>query len=150
SKRRLVETGIQNSEYRTDKPMRVKFFKLVKERGLDLRFGAATVVTSFFFMAPLTALFLVLMYRVFMLRGLSQDKATELTFLFGFGTPIFFRTSHLNHNMFVMYAMFLSFFLMWVRPEMKFPVSAGRRFAAGLFAGITLATDYIGLVLMPV
>ena len=36
--------------------LRVQFFRLVKERDLDLRFGAATVVTSGFFMAPLTAL----------------------------------------------------------------------------------------------
>jgi hypothetical protein len=51
--------------------------------------------------------------------------------------------------MFVMYAMFLSFFLLWVRPEMEFPVSPQKRFVAGLFAGITVATDYIGLVTLP-
>src|SRR5262249_11865025 len=38
SKRKLTERGLVNSEYRTDKPNRVAFFRLVKERGLDLRF----------------------------------------------------------------------------------------------------------------
>ena len=40
--------------YRTDKPMRREFFRLVKEKGLDLRFGAATVITSAFFPCPKT------------------------------------------------------------------------------------------------
>lgn len=150
SKRKLAQQGVQNAEYRTDKPMRATFFRLVKERGLDLRFGAATVVTSVFFMAPITALFLVLMYRVFRVRGCRPDRATGLTFVFGFGTPVFFRTSVLNHNMFVMYAMFLSFVLLWVRPGMGHPVSTRKRLAAGLFGGITLATDYVGLVILPV
>jgi hypothetical protein len=149
SKRKLANDGVHNDEYRTEKPNRVKFFKLVKERGLDLRFGAATLITSAFFMAPLTALCLVLMYRVFTLRGVRPDRATELTFLFGFATPIFFRTSHLNHNMFVMYAMFVSFALLWVRPEMSFPVPLRNRLAAGLFGGMALASDYIGLVILP-
>src|SRR5262249_7822282 len=74
SKRKLAEAGVHNTEYRTDKPNRVKFFKLVRERGLDLRFGAATLITSAFFMAPLTALCLVLMYRVFTLRGVRPDQ----------------------------------------------------------------------------
>src|SRR5262249_53952194 len=122
---------------------------LVKERGLDLRFGAATVVTSVFFMAPLTALFLVLFHSVLMQRGLTQAQASSLSVLFGFGTPVFFRTSTLNHNMFVMYAFFISFVLLWVRPGMTFPLSLRNRLMAGFFGGIMLATDYMGIVTLP-
>jgi hypothetical protein len=116
SKSRLQSEGAAAAEYRTVKPMRRVFFQLVRERGLDLRFGAATVVTSVFFMAPATALFLVFFYGVLRRRGVDAAEATGLTFLLGFGTPLFFRTSTLNHNLFVMYAMFAAFVCLWTRP----------------------------------
>ena len=117
SKEKLAREGVKDAEYRIDKPNRVNFFRLVKERGLDLRFGAATFITTAFFMAPITALFLVFFYGV-LRRGLHACDG--LTFVLGFGTPLFFRTSVLNHNMFVMYAMFIAFALLWLPP-------AGRR-----------------------
>ena len=50
------------TEYRnTDHPNSQAFFAVVSQQGLTLRFGAATVVTSIFLMAPLSALFVVLM-----------------------------------------------------------------------------------------
>jgi hypothetical protein len=127
--------------------MQVRFFRLVKERGLDLRFGAATVVTSVFFMAPLTALFLVLIYRVLLSRGVTRDDATWLTFLLGFGTPLFYRASVLSHNTFVMFGMFISYLLL-ARHDGR-PVPLRDRLLAGFFGGITLATDYIGVMILP-
>ena len=149
SKARIIREGVRNDEYRIDKPNRQKFFQLVKERGLDLRFGAATVVTSVFFMAPLTAAFLVLFYNVLRRRGLDAPRATGLTFLLGLGTPLFFRTSTLNHNLFVMYGMFIAFVLLWLPPRSGGAASLGRRLAAGLFAGLTIATDYVGVIILP-
>ncbi len=137
------------AEDRTDKPLRRQFFQLVRERGLDLRFGAATVVTSAFFMAPLMALFLVYFYGVLQRRGVTSPLAVELTFLLGFGTPLFFRASTLNHNVFVMYAMFIAFMLLWASADAAGPAGTRRRLWAGFFAGLTLATDYVGIVLMP-
>lgn len=147
-KRTIAREGVRRTEYRIDKPLRQQFFELVKARGLDLRFGAATVVTSVFFMAPLTAGFLVCFFRVLRRRGLDVDHATVLTFLIGFGTPLFFRTSTLNHNMFVMFGMFASFVMLWRQPGVEV-VSGPRRAAAGVFAGMTLATDYIGVIILP-
>ena len=138
-----------DATYETHHKNRRKFFRQVRERGLDLRFGAATVVTSAFFMAPFSALAVVLMYHVLLLRGLARDRATCLALLFGFGTPIFFRSAHLNHNMFLMHAMFLAFFLLWARSEEAFRVSWRRRFAAGFLAGFCLAADYIGVIIIP-
>jgi hypothetical protein len=146
---KIAAEGVTDAEYRIDKPMRRDFFRLVKERGLDLRFGAATVVTSVFFMAPLTALFLVFFYRVLRLRGVDADHASGVSLLLGFGTPLFYRATVLGHNFFVMFAMFLAFFLLWVRPGLAFPVSTRNRFLAGFFAGVTLATDYVGVLILP-
>ncbi len=150
SKSVLATSGVADAEYRTDKPMRVEFFRLVKERGLDLRFGAATTITTVFFMAPITALFLVFFYGVLRQRGLDRDQATGLTFLLGFGTPIFFRTTGLNHNMFVLYFSFAAFALLWLRRDDGCPVSLRRRLLAGLCGGAVVATDYIGVVILPV
>jgi hypothetical protein len=149
SKTRLAREGPTDAEYRIDKPMRQAFFRLVKERGLDLRFGAATFVTSVFFMAPATAAFLVFFYGVLLRRGLGAPAATGLTLLLGFATPLFFRTSTLNHNMFVMYAMFVAFVLLWLPASGAAGWPVRRRLLAGLFAGITLATDYVGVIILP-
>ena len=143
SKDKIAREGVRPDQYRIDKPNRQKFFQLVKERGLDLRFGAATVVTSVFFMAPLTAGFLVFFYGVLRWRGLDPARSTGLTFLFGFGTPLFFRTSTLNHNQFVMFAMFIAFVMLWRGDSRR------TLFVSGLFAGITLATDYVGVITLP-
>lgn len=137
-----------DATYRTHHRNRRKFLKLVREKGLDLRFGGATVVTSAFFMAPCSALLLVLMYEVLRRRKLERGQATLLTFLFGFGTPIFFRTAHLNHNMFVMYAMFLAFVLLWLRPDNEAPIGRARQVGAGLLAGFCLAADYVGAIVI--
>lgn len=149
SKAKLAREGVRDAEYRTDKVNRVNFFRLVRARGLDLRFGAATFVTTAFLMAPATAFFLVYFYGVLRQRGLAENHATSLTLLFGFGTPLFYRATVLGHNMFVMYGIFASFVLLWVHPGGPFPVSRRRRFLAGVFAGVTLATDYIGVLIIP-
>ncbi len=149
SKARLQTAAAPSAEYRTDKPMRREFFQLVRDRGLDLRFGAATVVTSVFFMAPIGALFLVYFFGVLRARGVAATPALELTFLLGFGTPMFFRMSTLNHNMFVAYATFVCFALLWGSADQPAPAGTRRRLLAGFFAGVTLATDYVAVLLMP-
>lgn len=149
SKARIAREGLGHDEYRVDKPNRVQFFRLVKERGLDLRFGAATLITTVFFMAPITAAFLVYFYGILRARGMHAGDATGLTFLLGFGTPLFFRTSTLNHNLFVMYAMFLAFCLLWLGRDANGSLSPARRFWAGFFGGLTLATDYVGVIILP-
>lgn len=149
SKAKIAAEGVSNAEYRIDKPMRRDFFRLVKERGLDLRFGAATVITSVFFMAPLTAGFLVFFYQLLRQRGVDADSATALSLVLGFGTPLFYRATVLGHNMFVMFSMFFAFVLLWVGPGESFPVSRRNRFLAGVFGGLALATDYVGVLILP-
>lgn len=134
------------AEYRTHYPNRRAFFQIVTERGLDLRFGGAAVVTSAFFMAPASALAVVLMFQVLVLRGVGESRGLWLALLFAFGTPVFFRTAHLNHNMFLMYATFLAFYLLWSPGSEDDHVPPWRRAAAGALAGFCLAADYGGVV----
>ena len=124
---------------------RAKFLNIVKARGLDLRFGAATVVTSVFCMAPLSALFVVLMFGIMKKRGIPERRAAGLSLLFAFATPLFYRTAHLNHNVFLMMTVFLLYWLIWSEKEDQ-SLSAWRLIGAGLCAGLSLALDYAGAV----
>ncbi len=149
SKQRLASTGGAGiTEYRTsdEHPNRKAFFQLVQERGLELRFGGAAAVTTAFLMAPLSALFVAIMFGVLIRRGVARKTATVLAILFGFGTPIFFRTSALNHNMFLMWATFGSFLLIRTDRDAAEGVSLRNRLLAGLLAGFCLALDYAGVI----
>lgn len=145
-KRKLQSDGVPDTVYRTKHSNSILLLTKAKENGLSLRFGAVAVVTTVFLMAPLTAMIILLMFKILTERGLSSKQALWLSMLFGFGTPLFFRTGVLNHNMFVMYAVFLAFYLLWVRPEMEFPVSLKHSLGAGFLCGLALALDYSGVV----
>jgi hypothetical protein len=138
--------SLWGEDYRTDYPRRRAFFRLVKDHGLEWRFGAAAVATSVFLTAPLSAAFCLLLFRLLTMRGLPRRRAAWLTLLFGLGTPVFFRSAHLSHNLFVMYVTFPAFCALWVRPGMAFPVPATRRLLAGLLCGLGVAFDYSGVV----
>ena len=145
-KRKIQREGVPETIYRTRHTNSIKLLQKVKENGLSLRFGAATVVTSVFLMAPLSALTIVFMFHILCKRGQSSRQALWLSLLFGFGTPFFFRTGVLNHNMLIMYAVFLAFYLLWIRPGMDFPVSIKNRLIAGFLCGLGLSVDYSGVV----
>lgn len=148
SQERITEGHPPAGEYRTNKPNRRAFFELVTEQGLELRFGAAAFITTAFLMAPFTALAVLLMFGVLRQRGINERTAVWLSLLFGFGTPVFFRTLHLNHNMFLMYAVFPAFALLWLRRDETGFTTASTRFWAGALCGFTLAADYAGAVLI--
>ncbi len=146
-KKRLADpASAPSGDYRSEYPLSRQFFSKVTERGLALRFGAATFVTSVFLMAPLSALFVVLFFQLLCDRGLPSGRALWLALLFAFATPLFFRTAHLSNNMFVMYATFVAFWLLWPQVEAVGAVSTIRRITAGALAGFALACDYSGVV----
>lgn len=145
-KRKIQREGVKETVYRTKYTLSKMLLRAAQEKGLSLRFGGATVVTSVFLMAPLSALTIVFMFHILSKRGLRKEQSLWLSMLFGFGTPIFFRTGTLNHNMFLMYSVFVAFYLLWVRPGMQFPVSVKRRMAAGFLCGLGLAIDYSGVI----
>jgi hypothetical protein len=147
SKRKLREQGPEaiDTTYDTKYPLRREMFRKVKLAGLDLRFGASTAITSILLIAPLSALMAVLVYRVLAGRGLGRRRAVWLALLFAFGTPVFYRTAHLNHNMFLMEALFGAFLLLWPRSG-EVRLSTARRAGGGFLCGVAIALDYAGAV----
>lgn len=138
--------GEIGADYQTEYPNRAYFLQLVKQKGWHLRFGAATVVTSAFLMSPLAALFCVFIYTILRRRGVDRGFGLALVGLFAFGTPLFYRTAYLNHNVFLMMCTFTSFWLLWPQPQDALPIKPWRVAAAGFLAGYGVAIDYAGAV----
>lgn len=130
--------------YETPYPKRAEFFQRVRERGLDLRFGAATVVTSVFSMALFSAGLAVLIFGILERRGVEEKRALWLAFLFAFATPIFYRTAYLNHNLYLCATVFGCFLCVW--NDGGAPLSLARRLGGGFLAGLSLALDYAGVI----
>ncbi len=147
-KARAAAAPVVDDEYDTKYPMRRAFFKKVRERGLDLKFGAAAAITSVFLMAPLSALLVLLLFGALERRGVPRARATWLALLFAFGTPVLYRSALLNHNLFLTLTAFGSFLLMWPQDGARPPFPASRRFWAGFLASMCLALDYAGVIPM--
>ncbi len=146
--RRRANPG-QDREYDTEYVGRQEFFRKVQERGLAERFGLAAALTTTFVMAPLAAWCAVLVFSFLCARGVARGRALWLALLFTFGTPVFYRAVSLNHNFMLMLVTFGAFLVLWPQPPREGPLSARRRFAAGVLTGATLAFDYVGAVLIP-
>ncbi|MCY3004073.1 MAG: hypothetical protein NTV21_19930 [Planctomycetota bacterium] len=147
SKAKLADSGgVVDATYDTKYPLRQKMFRRVKEAGLDLRFGASTAITSAFLMAPLCAAFVVLMYSTLLARGIERKRAVWLAFLFAFATPVFYRSAHLNHNVFLMMVLFGAFLALWPRPGEGERLSTARRALGGFLCGMAISLDYAGFV----
>jgi hypothetical protein len=138
--------GARAAEYATDRPNRAAFFARVRDRGLLLRFAASAAITSLLVMAPLGAALVAAMHRVLEQRGVPSGRAIALALLFGFGTPLFYRSAHLVHNLFLLAATFAAFLLLWRAPGDARPHGAKRVFWAGVLAGACLALDYAGAI----
>jgi hypothetical protein len=136
----------RGAEYDTDRPNRAAFFATVRDRGLLLRFAASAALTSLLLMAPLGAALAAGMHALLERRGVAPDRATALALLFALGTPVFYRSAHLVHNMFLLAAVLGAFVLLWRAPGDAEPHGAKRAFWAGLLAGSCLALDYAGAI----
>jgi 4-amino-4-deoxy-L-arabinose transferase-like glycosyltransferase len=147
SKAQLAASGGEiDTSYDTKYPLRQAMFRKVKLAGLDLRFGASTAITSAFLMAPLSALLVVWMYATLVARKIAESRAAWLALLFAFATPVFYRSAHLNHNVFLMAALFGAFLLLWRKPGESEPLSVARRAGAGFLCGVAIALDYAGVI----
>lgn len=125
---------------------RVAFYEKVRERGLDVRLGAAAMITSCFFMAPFTALGVVVMFLLFERFGLSRNQSLWFSLLFAFGTPMFFRTATLSLNLVVALLGLFSFALLWWPEGRDLEMEPLRYFGAGFLAGWAVLTDYTGVI----
>lgn len=130
--------------YDDPRPLRRKFFKQVREQGLDVRFGLASGVIQLGYTAPLSALAVVVMRAVLLRMGFGAAASLGLALLYAFGTPIFFRTGFINQNLTVAHLALFSFACLY-RPDGESP---GPRalLAAGFLAGYGLFCDFSGLI----
>lgn len=133
-----------NADYQDHRPLRRKFFKQVREQGLDLRFGMASGIIQIGYTAPLSALAVVVMRTVLLRMGFGAAWALGLSLLYGFATPVFFRTGFISQNLAVAHLALFSFALIY-RPEGRCP-SPRSLVAAGFLAGYGLFCDYSGVI----
>ena len=138
--------GRVSAEYDDPRPNRQRFYRQVRERGLDLKFGVVSVVTAAFFMAPLTAFAGVVFYDLLRALRLGQRRAVFYAFLLVLGTPLFFRNGYLNHNQILGLAVFVAFVLLWQPRHRDVPPGQARLVAAGALGGFAVLCDYSAAV----
>jgi hypothetical protein len=143
-----AKTGAAPPEYDSPWPMARAFFQEAWRRGLDIKLGAGAMVMQVFCMAPFSAFVVVLMFGLMRRLVMPERTALLLALLFAFGTPFFFRTGTLNHNLLLGHFVFLGFLALW-NPGGWLEWSGGRRlFLAGAAAGAGVLMDYSGVVFM--
>ena len=100
---------------------------------------AAAFLSLAFLSAPLSALAAALLFSRLQDLGIPQTRAALTAFAYAFATPVFFRTSYLNHNLLVCHFGLIAFLLLWQRP-----LTTPRLLAAGALAGYTVFCDFTG------
>ena len=106
-------TEVEKAVYYDPIAARVQFYQMVRQRGLDIKFGLAAMITMVFCMAPLTALSAVFMYRAIKTLGLANGVSLGMSLVYALGTPVFFRSGYLNHNLMLGIFGFIAFVLIW-------------------------------------
>ncbi len=160
---RAASGAAEPPAYNSPWPMAREFYKQSWQRGYDIKFGLAAVITQTLCMAPISAFGVVLMF--FVLRRIfgSDKTALWLALLYAFGTPVFFRTGFLNQNMMMAVAAFAGLVVMWNpgkaavsstkthEEDTKKASVVGdsiRFFVGGLCGGAALLMDYSGVVML--
>jgi hypothetical protein len=129
-------------------PLAREFYAQAWERGMDVKLGLAALVMQVFCMAPSSALAVVVMFLLLRMLFRSDRIATWLALLYAFGTPVFFRTGFLNHNLMLGHIAFFGFVAMW-NPQSHVPGSTRARYLfAGFTGGTAVLFDYSGIVLL--
>ena len=145
---RASSGATQPPQYNSPWPMAREFYVEAWRRGFDIKFGLAAIIMQAFCMAPISALGVVAMF--YFLRRIFEDDRTAfwLALLYAFGTPVFFRTGFLNHNMILGHLTFIGFLTMW-NPgwDKRWPANL-RYCLGGLTGGMALLLDYSGVVLL--
>ncbi|MDW8356213.1 MAG: hypothetical protein RMK57_16970, partial [Bryobacterales bacterium] len=147
--RRRATAGFDKAPaYRSPWPMAREFYEQAWRRGLDAKFGLAAFVTQAFAMAPVSAVGVVAMFWLLACLFSNDRTALWLALLYAFGTPVFFRTGTLNHNLMLGHFAFMGFLALW-NPGGSLALSARWRYAlAGVAGGAAVLFDYGGSVLL--
>jgi hypothetical protein len=134
--------------YNSPWPLARLFFEQSWRRGYDVKFGLASVIMQAFCMAPISAFAVVAMFYLLRLVFASDRIGLWMALLYAFGTPAFYRTGYLNHNLMLGHFAFLGFLAMW-NPGKSLRISQNwRYFLGGLTGGAALLLDYSGVVFL--
>lgn len=148
NRRRAAGGATEPPNYKSPWPMARQFYAEAWRRGYDIKFGLAAFVMQSLCMAPSSAFGAVLMFLLLYRLFGSERTALWLALLYAFGTPVFFRTGYLNHNMMLGHIAFLGLLCLW-NPGGMLPWSEPRRVVvAGLTGGAAVLFDYSGVVLL--
>jgi hypothetical protein len=145
-RRKVAESGGRvSADYADHRPNRLRFYRQVRERGLDIKFGIVSFTTVALLMAPLTALAGLVFYHALRRLHLSRAGAILHAFVLVLGTPLFFRSGYLNHNHVLGLAVFFAFVLLW-RPGIGGVPPRSHLAYAGLLGGLAVLCDYSGTI----
>lgn len=122
-----------------------RMFRHAVDAGRGLYFLLVAFLTTTAVMAPLSAGTAVLIGKRLAEAAVPVGVATAVSFLYALGTPVFFRTAYLNHNLLVGHAGLIAFLLLRTRP-----LRPAWCLLAGLLAGFAVLCDYSGVVLVGV
>ncbi len=143
-----LASGAQAPEYESIYPMAHDFYQEAYRRGYDVKFGLAAGVMQALLMAPLSALSVVVMFRILASLLKANWPALWLALLFAFATPMFYRTAQLNHNLLQADFALFAFALLWRPWDATDRPRRPNYLLAGLLTGWTLVLDYSGLVII--
>jgi hypothetical protein len=146
--RRDASGQVEPPVYDTPWPNDRRFFAETWRRGLDVKLGLAAFVTHFFFMAPVCAAGVVLLFLLLRRIPGLEARAVWLALLYAFGTPLFYRAGFLNHNMVLGLIAFAAFVGVWDPGEQLRWSERTSFLVLGLAGGLTLLFDYSGAVLV--
>jgi hypothetical protein len=123
------------------------FWRTVRERRA-FYFLLVAFVTVALVMAPATAGTAAYLCSRIIESGVPGRSAALAAVLYGLGTPVFFRSGYLNHNLLVADAGFTAVLLLWNATGK--PLQSLRAGVAGLLAGYCVLCDYSGVVVVAV
>jgi hypothetical protein len=123
------------------------FWRTLQE-GRAFYFLLVAFLTVALAMAPATAGTAAYLCSRVRTAGVPAGQAAAVAILYGLGTPVLFRTGHLNHNLLAGDAGFTALLLLW-DPHRR-PPGSGRAALAGLLAGYAFLCDYSGIVVIAV
>lgn len=145
---RLASGQTEPPAYNTTSPNTRRFYALAWSRGLDVKLVLAAMVMQVFFMAPGSALAVVLMFLVLNSVLTTRRAAFWLTLLYAFGTPVFYRTGFLNHNLMLGHIAFAGLAVVWNPWAGTRLTRRARDILCGVAGGLTILFDYTGAVLI--
>jgi hypothetical protein len=144
----MADEDAEPPAYDSPWPLAREFYAEAWRRGLDVKFALAAAVTQWFCMAPSSALGVVLMFLLLRLLFRSDRIALWLALLYAFGTPVFFRTGFLNHNLMLGHIAFFGFLVMWNPDGLTRLTPRARALVGGVTGGAAVLFDYSGVVLL--